>query len=33
MPPVEERESLLIAFGGVPQQNVVSFLLGDPYLP
>jgi hypothetical protein len=32
MPPVEERESLLIAFGGVSQQNVVSFLLGDPHL-
>ena len=33
VPPVQERESLLIAPGGPPQQNVVSILLGDPHLP
>jgi hypothetical protein len=32
MAPVEERKSLLIAFGGAPQQNVVSPLLVDPHL-
>src|SRR6266851_8607279 len=32
VPPVQERESLLIALGGPPQQNVVSLLLGDPRL-
>src|SRR5882762_4657999 len=31
--PVDEGESFLIAFGGPPQQNVVSFLLGDSHLP
>jgi len=28
-----EGESFLIAFGGPPQQNVVSLLLGDSHLP
>src|ERR1700687_276680 len=32
VPPVEERECLLIALGGPPQQNVVSLLLGDPHV-
>src|SRR5207245_8428939 len=32
VPPVQERESLLIAPGGPQQQNVVSVLLGDPHL-
>src|SRR6266404_5409721 len=33
VPPVDEGESFLIAFGGPPQQNVVSLLLGDSHLP
>src|SRR5712664_485695 len=33
VPPVDERESFLIAPGGPPQQNVVSLLLGDSHLP
>src|SRR6266446_1163062 len=33
VPPVDERESFLIAPGGPPQQNVVSPLLGDSHLP
>ena len=33
VPPVEEHKSLLVAFRGTPQQNVVSLLLGDPHPP